>query len=222
MPSATVENYLKRIYLEQERVPGALVSLGKLADSMRVVPGTVTTMVKGLSEAGLLEYEPRQGVKLTRRGEKLALSILRKHRLLELFLFSVLHVDWAEVHDEAEELEHALSDKLLNRIDDFLGNPQFDPHGDPIPSSTGEVLERELRSLHDCRKGEGVTVAAITDQSPAFLDYARNHGIIPDAAVRIVSIDSVADAISVSTGENQTVTMGGVAARKVLVKMAEG
>ena len=113
MPSITVENYVKQLYLEQQNTPHELVPMGVLAAAMGVVPGTVTTMVKALADSGLVEYEPRGGVRLTRGGEQLALHVLRRHRLVELFLVKVLGLDWSEVHDEAEELEHAISDKVL-------------------------------------------------------------------------------------------------------------
>jgi DtxR family Mn-dependent transcriptional regulator len=110
MASSTVENYLKQIYLAQPDNPEELVSMGKLASIMGVVPGTATTMIKALADSGLVEYEPRGGARLTRGGEQLALHVLRRHRLVELFLVKVLGLDWSEVHAEAEELEHAVSD----------------------------------------------------------------------------------------------------------------
>src|SRR5215203_2297151 len=132
MPTSTVENYIKQIYLAQQQSPGELVSMGALAGAMNVVPGTATTMIKALADSGLVDYEPRGGTRLTRGGEQLALHVLRRHRLVELFLVRVLGMDWSEVHAEAEELEHAISDKVLDRIDAFLGHPETDPHGDPI------------------------------------------------------------------------------------------
>src|SRR3954447_15853686 len=150
MPTSTVENYVKQLYLEQQRAPEQLVSMGKLATAMGVVPGTATTMMKALADSGLVAYEPRGGVRLTRGGEQLALHVLRRHRLVELFLVQVLGMDWSEVHPEAEELEHAISDKVLERIDAFLGHPQVDPHGDPIPSAKGKVSHRSLTSLAEC------------------------------------------------------------------------
>jgi DtxR family Mn-dependent transcriptional regulator len=218
MATITVENYVKRIFLEQQREPESLVSLGALAAAMNVVPGTVTTMVKGLADSGLLRYEPRHGVKLTRNGEKLALTILRRHRLIELFLVNVLNVDWSEVHAEAEELEHSLSDKLLQRIDDYLGNPQFDPHGDPIPTRSGKLLKRQLRPLASCTPGEKATVAVIADQAPEFLTYARLHGLTPGANVIVKSADPIADSITLSNPSGKLLTLGGAAAAKIFVK----
>jgi len=116
MPSSTVENYLKQIYLEQQPLAGGeLVPMGRLAVAMAVTPGTATTMIKALAEANLVTYEPRTGVRLTRPGEQLALHVLRRHRLVELFLVKVLGLEWSEVHDEAEHLEHAVSDKVRNQ-----------------------------------------------------------------------------------------------------------
>src|SRR5882672_3830523 len=131
LPSQTVENYLKTIYLAQaSRSSEELVPMGQLAAALRVVPGTATTMMKTLAESGLVRYEPYMGVRLTDAGEKLASLVLRRHRLIELFLVKVLGMSWAEVHDEAELLEHSVSERLIERIDDMLGRPEVDPHGD--------------------------------------------------------------------------------------------
>src|SRR5438552_7251383 len=150
MASITVENYLKQLYLEQQNRSEELVPMGKLATAMGVVPGTATSMVKALADSGLVSYEPRFGARLTKGGEQLALHVLRRHRLVELFLVKVLGLDWSEVHDEAEELEHAISDKVLERIDRVLGHPSVDPHGDPIPSAKGKVGDTPIASLADC------------------------------------------------------------------------
>src|SRR5436190_3055612 len=169
MPTITVENYLKQLYLEERHNPGELVSMGKLASAMNVVPGTATTMVKALSESGLVEYEPRGGTRLTPAGEKLALLVLRRHRLVELFLVKVLGLDWSEVHPEAEELEHAISDKVMEKIDALLGRPSVDPHGDPIPSARLDVRESAQQSLADCALNTPLRVARVLDQDAAFL-----------------------------------------------------
>src|SRR5436190_10431872 len=159
MPTSTVENYLKQIYLEQQPLPAQdLVPMGRLATAMAVTPGTATTMIKALAEANLVTYEPRTGVRLTKPGEQLALHVLRRHRLVELFLVKVLGLDWSEVHDEAEELEHAISDKVLERIDAALGRPSVDPHGDPIPSAKGKLDASHYASLADCEMNRPVRV----------------------------------------------------------------
>ena len=134
-PSSTVENYLKAIYqgtagLEPKQ---RLLPMGQLAAALDVSPGTATTMVKTLAESGLVEYEPYAGVMLTSAGKKLATLVLRRHRLIELFLVNVMGLKWDEVHEDAEQLEHAVSDRLVDRMDEMLGRPATDPHGDPIP-----------------------------------------------------------------------------------------
>src|SRR4051794_9076282 len=153
--------------------------MGRLATAMAVTPGTATTMIKALAEANLVSYEPRTGVRLTRSGEQLALHVLRRHRLVELFLVKVLHLDWAEVHEEAEELEHAISDKVMERIDELLGHPRTDPHGDPIPPRTGRHTERKSLSLLDCEEKKPMKITRILDQDSAFLRFAERCGLTP-------------------------------------------
>src|SRR6188472_3507754 len=146
LPSSTVENYLKAIYLGQSGLPREerLVPMGHVAAAVGVTPGTATTMVKALAESGLAEYEPYSGVRLTKAGEKLAGLVLRRHRLVEAFLVHVMGMSWAEVHEEAEQLEHVVSERLIERIDEMLGRPTRDPHGDPIPNPDGAIASREL------------------------------------------------------------------------------
>jgi DtxR family transcriptional regulator, Mn-dependent transcriptional regulator len=217
MATSTVENYIKEIYLEHQRSGRELVSLGRLAAALSVVPGTVTTMVKALAEAKLVRYEPRHGVKLTSSGQKLALHVLRRHRLVELFLVRVLDVDWSEVHVEAEDLEHAISDKLLTRIDEFLGRPQFDPHGDPIPSATGKVSKRDLVPLSACESSRPMRIALLTDQDAQFLRYAQKHGLTPGATVRVETSDAVGDSITVVVDGRGALTLGSAAAQKIML-----
>lgn len=135
--SPTVENYLKAIFHAQLALSkkSGLVPMGQVASALGVVPGTVTTMVKGLSDSGLIKYEAYAGVRLTPAGEKIAVGVVRRHRLLEMFLVQIMGMSWAEVHDEAEHLEHAVSERLLERIDEILGHPVVDPHNDPIPDA---------------------------------------------------------------------------------------
>src|SRR5215510_1096270 len=168
--SQTVENYLKTIYLAQS-APSApdLVPMGQLATALGVVPGTATTMVKALAESGLVRYEPYAGVRLTKAGEKLAALVLRRHRLVELFLVKVMGMSWTEVHDEAELLEHAVSDRLIERIDEMLGRPSVDPHGDPIPDSKGTVSRPEYDTLMTCPLHQPMRVSRVSDQDREFL-----------------------------------------------------
>jgi DtxR family Mn-dependent transcriptional regulator len=218
MASSTVENYLKQIYLQQQHDPDELVSLGKLAAAMGVVPGTATTMVKALADSGLVDYEPRGGARLTRGGEQLALHVLRRHRLVELFLVKVLDLDWSEVHDEADLLEHAISDKVLERMDAYLGHPSTDPHGDPIPTAKGKLDATPLPSLVDCEMHKTVRIARVLDQGPAFLQFAERCGLTPGIHVKVEHRDSPADAVSIRPQGKPQVTLGTSAASKILVE----
>ena len=157
LPSHTVENYLKAIFLAQVALLPSeqLVPMGQLASALGVVPGTATTMVKALAESGLVRYEPYAGVRLTPAGEKLAARVLRRHRLIELFLVQVMGMSWTEVHDEAEHLEHAVSDRLIERIDEMLGRPSADPHGDPIPGPEGTLEPSGVRHADDVQGRRG-------------------------------------------------------------------
>jgi DtxR family Mn-dependent transcriptional regulator len=216
MPSITVENYVKEIYLEQQRSGATLVPMGRLAEIMGVAPGTMTTMIKALADAGLVAYEPRQGARLTRGGEQLALHMLRRHRLVELFLVQAVGLDWSEVHDEAEELEHAISDKLLARIDAMLGHPKVDPHGDPIPTAEGKVASQPATSLLQCEAGRPVKVVRVVDQEPQFLQFLEKNGLTPGATITVEERDPGAGTVSIRRGRN-TVMLGSSPAGKILV-----
>src|SRR5215475_1118634 len=173
LPSSTVENYLKAIYQGQTALPAGtrLVPMGYVASALGVTPGTATTMVKALAESGLAEYEPYSGVRLSKAGSKLAGLVLRRHRLVELFLVQVMGMSWTEVHEEAEQLEHVVSERLIERIDEMLGRPTHDPHGDPIPNQEGAITQRHLDSLLTCPLGTALKVTRITDQDPVFLRF---------------------------------------------------
>ncbi len=137
LPSSTVENYLKAIFNAQLALPrkSDLVPMGQIAGALRVVPGTATAMVKTLSDSGLIKYEAYAGVRLTAAGEKLAAAVIRRHRLIEMFLVQVLGMSGTEVHEEAERLEHAVSERLIAKMDQMLGRPAVDPYHDPIPDT---------------------------------------------------------------------------------------
>ena len=219
MPTITVENYLKTIYTEQQRLgPDELLAMGAMASAMRVTPGTATAMVKALAESGLVDYEPRGGVRLTSKGEKLALHVLRRHRLVELFLVEVLGLDWSEVDEEAEELEHAISDKVLEKIDSLLDHPEVDPHGDPIPTKKGKVARRALTSLAKCDLGRLMRIARVMDQNPQFLQFAERHSLKPGTEIVVQSRDDVADAVAIHPRHHPALTIGTAAAAKILVE----
>jgi DtxR family Mn-dependent transcriptional regulator len=185
MPTSTVENYLKAI-LVRSTDADAVVATGTIAEALGVTPGTITTMVKSLAAKGLVEHHPREGVRLTPTGRAHALAVVRKHRLIETFLVQVLKMDWKEVHEEAEALEHAMSDRVLVRIDAILGHPEADPHGDPIPSPKFPEYDRgSAITLATCEASKQFRVARILDQSPAFLEFIQRTGLKPGAKVRV-------------------------------------
>src|SRR4051812_16447942 len=199
LPSSTVENYLKAIYHGQSALPAGqrLLPMGHVAAAVGVTPGTATTMVKALAESGLAEYEPYSGVRLTPAGERLAGLVLRRHRLVELFLVQVMGMSWAEVHEEAEQLEHAVSERLIERIDEMLGRPTHDPHGDPIPNTEGSITPRHLDNLLTCPLRAPLRVTRIADQDPSFLRFIEQHDLKPGQAIEVEARDAAADSVRV-------------------------
>jgi DtxR family Mn-dependent transcriptional regulator len=220
MPTSTVEDYLKHILLEQQRDPEALVSMRQVSSALGVAPGTATAMVKTLADGGLVSYEPYSGVRLTGPGRQLALHVLRRHRLIELFLVSVMGMDWSEVHAEAEELEHAVSDRLIERMDEMLGYPSVDPHGDPIPDVHGVVEEAVLPSLLDCALKTPVKVARIGDQSRDFLQLLERRGLKPGSILEVESRDEAADTVELRLDSGERLVLGFRATSKILVEEA--
>ena len=222
LPSSTVENYLKAIYLGATALtpPQRLLPMGHLSSALGVVPGTATTMVKALAESGLVEYEPYTGVALTPAGHKLAALVLRRHRLIELFLVQVMGYSWDEVHDEAEQLEHVVSERLIDKMDDMLGRPETDPHGDPIPNAEGHVKLQEAQSLMTCPLDTPVTVMRVVDQDSAFLRFLDKHQLKPGAAIQVEDRDAAADSVRVRGRDNRLITIGTRAASKLLVQVA--
>jgi DtxR family transcriptional regulator, Mn-dependent transcriptional regulator len=221
-PSSTVENYLKAIFQAQLHLPrrGDLVSMGQLAAALGVVPGTATTMVKTLADSGLVKYEPYAGVRLTASGEKLAALVVRRHRLIELFLVNVMGMSWTEVHEEAEQLEHAVSDRLIGLMDDMLGRPAVDPHGDPIPDPEGVLKSSAHDTLLTCTLRVPVTISRVTDQDAEFLRFVERRGLKPGGIVEVESRDAAADSVRLRGRNNRRLTIGARAASKILVQAA--
>ncbi len=221
LPSSTVENYLKVIHLQQLTLadPTHLVGMGQLASAMGVTPGTATTMVKALNEAGLVHYEPYTGVRLLPAGERLAGLVIRRHRLVELFLVRVMGMSWDEVHDEAEKLEHVVSERLIERMDEMLGHPEVDPHGDPIPNAEGVVTERALHSLLTCPLDVPLSVTRVADQDAAFLRFLEQSHLKPGQELRVESRDEAADSVRVRCKGAEPLTIGARAASKLLVEV---
>jgi len=216
----TVENYLKHLFSEQQERGEKLLPMGKLAAALAVTPGTATTMVKTLADAGLVKYEPRTGVRLTARGEQHALNVIRRHRVVELFLVKMLGLDWSEVHEEAEKLEHAVSEKVLEKLDELLGRPEFDPHGDPIPRATGKLVIVQLKSLMECELGLPQRIMRVLGQDTGFLQTLRRLDLVPGAKVVVQSRAEFTDAVNVKTGRGASTSLGASAAAKILVQPA--
>lgn len=219
MFTPTVQNYLKAIFTLQQEDPGGIVGMGAVSRALQVVPGTATTMVQGLATQNLVEYLPRRGVRLTSQGETQALAVLRRHRIVETFLVKKLGFDWSEIHEDAEQLEHAISDRLLERLDAFCGFPAFDPHGDPIPTRDGKLPVQAVRPLESCTAGTTVAITRIIDQEAEFLTFAESQGLIPETHVEVVSRDPAAEALTLRVdGGNRRVTLGFRAAEKIMVQ----
>lgn len=221
MATSTVEDYLKAILLEEERGPGQPVATGRLATLLAVTPGTVTSMLKTLADSGLVSYEPYAGVQLTAAGRQLGLHVLRRHRLVELFLVQVVGLDWSEVHDEAEHLEHAVSERLIERMDEMLDRPAFDPHGDPIPTAALKVQTLDYSTLADVDDdaiGVRLRVARIADQSPEFLRLIEKVGLRPGRKVRLAARDLAADTLEIELDRGRRASLGLRAAAKIYVE----
>lgn len=178
-----------------------------IATLVGVSTGTATSMVKRLALAKLAKYQRFGGVKLTPRGARAALDILRRHRLIETFLVRSLKLDWSIVHQEAERLEHALSPVVIQALDAFLGHPATDPHGDPIPDSAGRVRSSETVSLAVQPAGARGRITQIADQSESFLRFAAKHGLTPGATVKVIAIDSDAQAMTVQSGGHAEIAL---------------
>ena len=217
MASATVENYVKKILVLSLESGEKIVSMGEIAKSLKVAPGTATSMIKTLEREKLVDYKTRRGATLTAKGRKLGMGMLRRHRIVETFLVETLGLDWTEIHQEAEELEHSISEKVLDRLDRFLGRPEFDPHGDTIPTKDGKFISRKILNLLKCRQKTFLTVKLLADQSTDFLNFARQKGIVPGAGVEVVSRNLMSDAIKLRVGKTRPFSLGSKAAKKILV-----
>ena len=204
MPSEAVENYLKAIHAlvaaAGATVDPAQASIGDIAHAVKVTPGTATTMIKRLSREKLVKYRRYGGVELTPKGEIAALGVLRRHRLIETFLVRTLDMDWSEVHEEAEKLEHAVSDRLLAKLDAFLGHPAVDPHGDPIPDADGKVRPAALVAIACCRPGARVRLARVLDQRAEFLNFLNRNGLAIGSVLTLESVEPGAGTIAVRAG----------------------
>lgn len=197
--SPLVENYLKVIFNAREWTDQP-VTVGALAGRLRLAPSSVSETIKKLTEQGLLSHARYGAVELTAEGLRIAVAMVRKHRLIETFLVDYLGYGWDEVHDEAEELEHAVSGLFIDRLAARLGEPVRDPHGDPIPRSDGSVPELDSVLLRDVQPGRAVTVGRVSDADPDLLRYLRRVGIGLDTRIRVVEHHRSAGTIEVEIG----------------------
>ena len=181
----SVEDYLKSVFHLTSQ--GGFATTSDIAEMLEVAPPSVSGMMKRLSETGLIEHVPYRGVQLTPQGRRAALQMIRRHRILEVYLTSKLGYDWGDVHVEAERLEHAVSDKLIERMAESLGDPRYDPHGAPIPTAAGEIEETELVMLAQVPVGAIVVLRQVGDEDSARLRYLAEQGLLPGTRLEVVA-----------------------------------
>jgi len=215
--SETIEDYAKAIYALARRGDGT-VSTNALAQRLNVSAGSVSAMIKKLAERGLAEHEPYHGVQLTAEGERVALAVMRHHRLLELYLAEHLGVPWDRVHEEAEALEHVISEDLEARIVAKLGNPTHDPHGDPIPNANLVIDEGDTRNLADLEVGGRGRFVRVSDADPEMLRYLDGRGIALGDALEIVDRQPFDGPLTVRFGSEEHI-LGGKLARAMRIGM---
>lgn len=216
MHSFTEENYLKAIYHLSEANMLA-VSTNQIADMTNTKAASVTDMLKKLAEKKLINYIKYQGVTLTNSGLTAAVNIIRKHRLWEVFLVEKLGFNWDEVHDIAEELEHINSEALINRLDDFLGNPVTDPHGDPIPDKAGKIKQKKLVKITDMQAGESGTVSGVSEHSSLFLKLLDKLGLTLGTGIKILELIEYDGSIMLSINQSKEQTISRDVAKNILV-----
>lgn len=194
-----------------------VVSTSELAEALDVAAPSVTNMLKRLAGHGLVLYEPRQGVQLTDPGRKVALEIVRHHRLLETYLREVMGFSWKELHDEAENLEHHISEEFEDRLAEMLGHPTHDPHGHPIPTRDGKIAKASTRRLSECSAGEEITIDHLDDSDPELLHYLEDLGLLPGAELEVISVEPFEGPITL-TADGKEVTIGYNVALSIYVR----
>lgn len=213
MLSPAVEDYLKTIYKLQ--TDGA-VSTSAIAQAMDVSSASVTNMVKRLAKMKLAEYESYKGVRLTEAGQKMALEIIRHHRLLELYLKEMLDYSWEQLHDEAEQLEHHISEEFERKIDELLDHPTHDPHGHPIPRRDGSIADASTQPLTHTDAGQDVIVHHLSDADPELLHYLEELGLMPQTSLTVVEKAPFEGPLTIRIGDEEQV-IGHAVARSVFV-----
>jgi DtxR family Mn-dependent transcriptional regulator len=217
MYSFTEENYLKAIYKLSERNNDSITT-NAIAEVLDTKAASVTDMIKKLSDKKLLKYEKYYGVTLTEKGKIIAIELVRKHRLWETFLHEKLEFGWDEVHDIAEQLEHINSETLTNKLDDFLGNPTHDPHGDPIPTRTGEINTSNFILLSDLMPKQKGIMSGVVDHSPAFLQHLNKISLTLGLILELIERNEYDGSIEVKIGTNTRLHLSKEVAKNVLVK----
>lgn len=216
MQSFTEENYLKTIYNLANRQQGE-VSTNALAEVTATKAASVTDMLRKLADKQLIHYKKYQGVRLTEEGERLALQIIRRHRLWEVFLVDKLGFSWDKVHDIAEELEHIRSEELVARLDTFLGQPQFDPHGDPIPTPAGQMPQTGYRKLSDVGVGGRACLMAVLEHSTEFLRHLDHSNLTLGSLVTVLEINGFDKSVLVQLSTDRTLFVSYEVAKNLLV-----
>lgn len=216
MNSFTEENYIKAIYKLIE-ANGGVVSTNSIADKMNTKAASVTDMLKRLASKKLINYQKYQGVTLTSKGEKIALNIIRKHRLWEMFLVEKLDFKWDEVHDVAEQLEHINSDKLIAQIDNFLNFPKVDPHGDPIPDIHGKLQTQKSKSISNFSKNAVLIITGVVDHSTSFLQYLDKSGLRLGNEIKIKDVIEFDKSLQITVNKKKTLFISNDVAKNILV-----
>ncbi|NBB30084.1 metal-dependent transcriptional regulator [Cellulophaga sp. BC115SP] len=220
MTSFTEENYLKIIY-KLSAETDADISTNAVAELTQTKAASVSDMLRKLSEKHLVNYQKYQGVRLTEAGEQVALKVIRKHRLWEVFLVEKLGFNWDEVHDIAEQLEHIDSEELVEKLDEFLGFPKFDPHGDPIPDPNGRMPKLTYQNLSEVKQGERVLMMGVSEHSSAFLQYVAKLGISLGSELYILEINDFDKSLSVQIAQANPQFMSHEVAKNLLVKVVK-
>ena len=221
MLSPKMEDYLKVVY-ELQAEGADTVSTSSIAETLDVTPPTATSMMETLEQRGLVDREKYKGVTLTPEGETVALEVLRHHRLLETYLAEALDYDWAAVHDEADRLEHHISEEFERRVADVLGDPDVDPHGDPIPTDALDPLDTTGEStLREYEEGVAVVVERVSDRDPEGLAYLQDAGITPGTAIEIVEVAPIG-MVTVRFEDGDTVSLPDDVAATIRVRDADG
>lgn len=214
--SIAEENYVKSIYKLQEG--DAVVTTNALAYELETKPASVTDMAKKLKEKKLIDYEKYKGITLTSEGRRMALQIIRRHRLWECFLVDKLAFSWEEIHELAEELEHVRSEKLISRLSDYLGNPVIDPHGDPIPDAHGKMVKPRPQTSLDQANARRLVVTAVTDQSTALLAFLNAKNIKLGTQLEVIAHYEYDNSIEIKLKQNPAITISEQVAKNIMVR----